>query len=546
MKKLSLIILGLMLFSALNAQDQGVFSGNFQSNFSVFQLDSNIGAYESPQYLSDKSSSEAWLFLNYQLKGFNLSARYDLFNNSNLLNPTGSYTGHGLGFWQLKKKIDKLELTVGSFYDQFGSGLVFRAYEGRLLGLDYAVEGMHANYDITDNWFVKAFTGRQKGFISERFSTAPQVLKGVNSEYLLSTENGNTFNFGASFVNRTLDDGTMNTITAEISNYESDNDKFDPKYNVYAYNGYASATLGPVNLFAEYVTKTEEAIRAKSGKLELHSGSIIYAGANFSKNKLGKNKKGGIGIDVQYRKIDKFPFRVHPNASLLNGFVTYQPSLTRQGTYRMLARYNAPAQELGEEGIQVDLTYTIKKGRTIKANFSNITDLEGEKLFSEKFFQYSHKINKKWKGKLGLQSVFYNQQVYEVKDSTYHDVHTLTPFGELTYKMTRRNSVRFEAQYLMTGEDLGSFVNAILEFNFSPHYTFAISDMVNVDPVRHEGSPISDDIVHYYSVFAKYNIHTTAFTLAYIKQVEGINCTGGICRVEPAFSGVRFTITTNF
>ena len=49
-----------------------------------------------------------------------------------------------------------------------------------------------------------------------------------------------------------------------------------------------------------------------------------------------------------------------------------------------------------------------------------------------------------------------------------------------------------------------------------------------------------------YTVFGKYSIHTTAFTLAYIKQVEGVNCSGGVCRLEPAFSGVRFTLTTNF
>ena len=38
----------------------------------------------------------------------------------------------------------------------------------------------------------------------------------------------------------------------------------------------------------------------------------------------------------------------------------------------------------------------------------------------------------------------------------------------------------------------------------------------------------------------------TRFTAGYIRQVEGVNCTGGVCRVEPAFSGVRLTLTTNF
>jgi hypothetical protein len=39
---------------------------------------------------------------------FTLQARYDLFNNSNLLNPSESFTGQGLGFWQIKKSIGNL------------------------------------------------------------------------------------------------------------------------------------------------------------------------------------------------------------------------------------------------------------------------------------------------------------------------------------------------------------------------------------------------------------------------------------------------------
>ncbi|HEY1045054.1 MAG TPA: DUF6029 family protein [Bacteroidia bacterium] len=34
--------------------------------------------------------------------------------------------------------------------------------------------------------------------------------------------------------------------------------------------------------------------------------------------------------------------------------------------------------------------------------------------------------------------------------------------------------------------------------------------------------------------------------MSYIKQVQGVNCTGGICRVEPAFSGVRLSLSTSF
>ncbi|MCB9262233.1 MAG: hypothetical protein H6607_07660 [Flavobacteriales bacterium] len=548
MNKLFLLIVLLSLSVVSVAQDKGVFSGNFQSNFSVFVIDSAIGAYEPPQYSSQISSAEAWLFTNYQIKGFSLSARYDLFNNSNLLNPTGTFSGHGMGFWQIKKSIDKLTLTAGSFYDQFGSGLIFRSYESRLIGIDYAIEGIHARYDINDNFFIKAFTGNQKGEASKgnRFQSRKEVVRGFNTEkiYNLKNEKG-LLTLGASTFNRTLTQSDMNELVAEINGYDIAQ-RFYPKYNSYSYNGYANLNLKNFNFSLEHVRKTGEAVRKTDGFLDSLNGQITYATFGYSKGKLGKNKKGGIGFNAQYRHIKNYKMRVSPNDLLLDGILSYQPSLTRQASYRLLARYNAPAQDYGEQGLQADLTWTIKKGQILNLNYSNVKKLDGEQLFREYFLQYEHKFNTKWKGKYGLQSIFYNQQIYENKDTSYHDVKTLTPFMEMTYKMTSRKSLRLESQYLSTKQDLGSFVNGVLELNMSPHYSFSISDMVNVIPVRHVGSTVSDKIVHYYTLFAKYNINTTSFTLAYVKQVQGVNCTGGICRIEPAFSGIRFTLTSNF
>ncbi len=542
---LAILFIGFQSFG----QDKGVFSGNFQSNFSVFVLDSSIGAFESPQYTSQISSAEAWMFTNYQLKGFNVSARYDLFNNSNLLNPTGSFSGHGLGFWQIKKSIDKLTLMVGSFYDQFGSGMVFRAYENRLIGIDYAVEGVHAKYEFSDDFFMKAFTGNQKGSGAQgnRFGTTSEIVKGLNTERIFRFEKKKKMllTLGASVFNRTLTQNTMNELRTEINGYDLP-DRFAPRYNVYTYNGYMTANFKDLAVSFEHNRKTEEAARGTDGQLRLLPGTINLGTISYSKKKLGKNKKSGFGFNAQYRRIENFQLRASPNDLLLDGLLTYQPSLTRQASYRLLARYNAPAQDYGEEGVQASLVWTIKKGRTLYLNYSNVTTLDGDHLYREYFTNYEHKFSKIFKGKIGIQSIFYNQQVYESKDTSYHDVNTITPFMEMTYKLSRRNSLRMETQYLMTEEDLGSFLNAIIELNMSPHYSFAISDMVNVSPVRHGDTKISDKVVHYWSVFAKYNIHTTSFTMAYVRQVAGVNCTGGICRIEPAFSGVRFTLTTNF
>ena len=38
--------------------------------------------------------------------------------------------------------IDNLEITAGNYYDQLGSGLIFRSYEEKGLGIDNAMDGV--------------------------------------------------------------------------------------------------------------------------------------------------------------------------------------------------------------------------------------------------------------------------------------------------------------------------------------------------------------------------------------------------------------------
>jgi hypothetical protein len=530
------------------AQDKGTFSGNLQSNFSVFLQDSLIGATDqaSPQYGKQISTAETWLFLNYDIKGFHFAARYDLFNNSNLLNPSGAFSGQGLGFWQINKAIGDLDITVGSFYDQFGSGAIFRAYENRLIGLDYAVEGVRLKYKIADDFNIKAFTGKQKGAQQDRFSTSPQIVKGINGEKGFFFGDGSNINVGLSAVNRTLDDNTMSQLVTEINSLPIEK-RFYPKYNVYAFNGYFNGGYKDFTFNGEYNYKTKEAIRDIQGVIYGSDGSLLQGGVSYSKRKLGKEQKGGLGINVQYRRIENFPMLITPYSTLLNGFLTYQPSLSRQASYRLLARYQAPAQAQGEQGYQAEVIYSINKATNVTLNYSDIKSLTGTQLFNEQYVQVEHKINYKWKGKLGLQMVTYNQGVYEGKDpQKTPNVKTFTPFMELTYKANRKNSIRLESQMLNTGQDLGSFYHGILEWNSSPKFSLAISDMINTNPVRIVNPTLANQVLHYPSLFAKYNVKTTSFTAAYIKQVEGIVCTGGICRLEPAFSGLRFTITSQF
>jgi hypothetical protein len=552
-----LIVSSALVFAQIDEpkkEDKGELSGNFQTTNQFYVKDDKIGA-TTTQYKSELSSTDAWLFLNYKYNGYNFNVRYDLFNNSPLMNPQEAYTASGLGFWNISKNINKLNVTIGSFYDQFGTGTIFRSFEDRNLGIDYAIQGARIIWTPNNDTKIKAFTGRQK----YRFDIRPEVIKGINAERHFQANDNLGFDVGASAVNRTIDPTTMANIAAAINNYDLKN-RFDPTYNVYGFNAYNTLSYKRISLYTEYCYKTPEAIlNSQYDRMQLLSGKVYYASLSYSTK--------GIGINTQFKKIESFSFRTSPLEIQNLGLITYLPSITRQNTYRLLARYNAVAQELGENAAQIEVSYKPqtayfkKHMTTVNVNISvvtgpqsfnfdgnalNLADFKADtsRYFREYYIDISHKFNKKFKMLLGYQNINYNQRLFENKAQGTPYVLAQCIFGEATYKLTPTKSVRMEAQYLDTKQDYGSFVNALIEFNVAPHYSFSAGDMLNISKGYLNAENFEQ--VHYWNVFGAYTFGPTRFTAGFIKQVEGVNCTGGVCRVEPAFSGARVTLTTNF
>jgi hypothetical protein len=121
-------------------------------------------------------------------------------------------------------------------------------------------------------------------------------------------------------------------------------------------------------------------------------------------------------------------------------------------------------------------------------------------------------------------------------------VKAFTPFTEITYLIDSKNSLKLQAQYMNTKEDDGSWGFLALEYAMAPKWGVAISDMYNISPSetsRFKGQ-------HFYNIFVSRTQGAHRISLAYVKQVSGINCSGGVCRYEPAFSGVKLSITSSF
>ena len=72
--------------------------------------------------------------------------------------------------------------------------------------------------------------------------------------------------------------------------------------------------------------------------------------------------------------------------------------------------------------------------------------------------------------------------------------------------------------------------------------------MFNVGPGSNSPADDSGDKVkvHFPRIDVSYTKRSNHYSLSYVKQVEGVVCTGGICRLEPAFSGFQLNVTSTF
>lgn len=526
----------LLICPASSIYAQGSFFGGLQVNTNFYVRDSAIGAY-GPHYDNLKSSTDAWLNLDYTNDRYllDLGLRLDIYNNSNLHTPRIPYSSAGIGNFYIRKRGEKYRITGGYFYDQFGSGIVFRAYEDRTLGIDNSILGIHLQAEPVRKLRLKALCGVQKN----RLSLFKPIISGLNAEYDFSAGKKTGFTSGVSIVNRTLDESTMDFIVSNIETYEPDG-RFVPKYNVYVFGGYYTLTVGNLSWYAEAAKKTREAIITfNADSLVNRSGYVLYSTLNYSRSRLGGA--------IQFKRTENFPFRVSPfpGQAAFEGVINFIPPVTRQNSLRLPARYNPSSQELEELAYSGDLNFSpVAKKLTVNLSYAESRDFNSELKFREALGNVELKLKTAWKGTAGLQFIQYDQRFY-IREAygNYRLVKAYTPFAEFSWKVNKKHALTFDAQVQLTAEDFGSWLYGSVEYSIAPWLSLAASDMYNYNP--NPESPVPDK-VHYYQFFTSFTYQSHVLTLAYARQVAGIVCTGGVCRYEPAFSGVRLTLNSTF
>jgi len=544
--KLTLSIIFFSLW-AIEGKSQDILGGSvhgsFQFDGQYYNEDTLIGASRP----DEKMAGNAFLNVIYTNKDFEAGVRYEAFMPP-LMGFDPRYNGSGFAYRYAKYTKKHFEITAGNFYEQFGSGMILRAYQEWNLGFDNSIDGVRARATFP-GIRITGLIGKQRSF----WGKGDGLIRGIDAEFQLNdifksmAESNTRYVLGANFVSR----------------YQQD---LDPLYklpaNVGAYSGRLAIYHGNFNFNAEAGYKINDPNT---------TNNMIYKDGNAVVVSFGYSRRG-LGFTLQAKRVDNMDFRSDRNASGFNLPIGYIPAMTAQHAYTLPAYYPYATQPNGEMGLQANLIYKFKKksalggkyGTTIDMNYSisqsidktQVNDstsigmsgtdgyqsdffrLGDEKYYHDFNFKISKKINKKWKVYLSYVNIFYNMNVIEGHQEP--NVLAQSVVADIWWKFKPYNSLHFDVEAMFTGgEDNGDWALAMVEYKYKSFFA-AIIDQYNY------GNSTEIMRIHYLSASTGYTWSTTRVAITYGKQNSGILCVGGVCREVPATNGISLSLSSSF
>lgn len=560
------VLSSLFLFPAIPAiaqDDLGGLTGNFQVDLQSYTEDSLIGA----QNVAERVRSNAFLNLNYIKGKFSAGLRYEMYAKEILgFDPRwgGTNGNTGIMFRYIRYTDDDYEVTLGSFYEQIGSGMILRSYEERGLGLDNAFDGVRLRATPLKGVNLMGFMGRQRSF----FDYSPGLVRGADADISVNDVvegiSGNNNPLG--LVNLRLGGGV-------VSKFQRDeNPLLKLPENVLGYSARMQLNVGDFGLTGEYAHKVNDP--SSTNNQTYNTGQGLYLTASYSTK--------GIGINVAAKALDNMDFRSDRSATLTNTILNFLPALTKQYTYRLLTLYPYATQPNGEIGFQADVFYTFPKGSTIGGTYGTTVSLnysrvngrdtthidqftyEGSflKPGKRKYFEdINIEISKTWskelKTTLGYMNQYYDKETIEGHNG-FGAVRSNAIITEITYSISPTNTVRVELQHLSAehfsidpsgnktdsipelDNNNGNWVYGLVEYTIAPSWFFSVFDEYNY------GNDDETRQLHYYSANITFVHDALRVSAGYGKVRGGILCVGGVCRPVPASNGFSLSVSSTF
>jgi hypothetical protein len=456
-----------------------------------------------------------------------------------------SWTGDGVG------------VTIGNFYDQFGSGMIFRAYEERQLGIDNSMDGIRLTYEPKNGIYLKGMIGKQRFSFQDKLINGNGIIRAFDGELNLNEllDSSNSWKLKATL------GGSF------VSKFNTDNNTtlFNMPKNVGATCLRMNLRYHKIRFSGEYVHKINDPYPDQNENF-----NYIYKNGEGILLNLGYSTKG-FAIDFSAKHMDNMLWRsTNVNVGPTDLLIGYLPALTKQHTYNLAATlYPYATNFYGEIAYQLDVLYKIPKktvlggryGTSIAVNFATahvperkfISDMSTSRnsyttsifaksdsvLFQDFNIEIKRKINKKLKLNLNYFNFIFNDDAVKVA-GYYKMIYAQIAVLDLTYKINRYHSLRFETQAMWTDNDKGDWLFGQIEYTFSPHWYVAILDQYN------SGNSDLNKRIHYGLISGGYINGSHRFSLQYGKQRAGVFCVGGVCRAVPASNGLTFSFTSSF
>ena len=546
---LSTSLLLLFLLSTPAARSQGHVSGNVQLDGQLSRADSVIGSED----VAEKLLMNARADILYTNGNFNAGLRFEMYQNP-MLGFNSKYKGQGLANYFVGYQGERLSVTAGTFYEQFGSGMILRAYEDRYLGLDNALLGMNVTLRPFDGVTVKALAGKQRYY----WEFSNSLVRGVDAEVNFNSlvkalaDSKLRMTLGGGFVSKYEEDLTM-------TNPDNPSYKLNFPLNVGAGAVRMDMAYGNWGLQAEYARKGQDPSIMNS--FIMKEGDALMVNATYSQK--------GFSANVQAKRVENMCFKSERLETGEMLYINYIPAITKQHTYAFLTMYPYATQTTGEMGLQGDVMYKIKKstllggkyGTDIHLNASVITGLDttaiggiGTDGYTSNYFGTGEiyygdatlEVAKKLSSAMKL-TVTGGYQIFNpIVEGHHGDLHhNIIAIGDLTWKVNKKNVLRFEVEWLgsdskydvdVDDKRCGDWIMGLVEYNFTSAWFLSVSDQY----------AYKDGIGNYYNVSVGYNHGATRLQLGYGKQREGLLCIGGVCRMVPASNGLTFSLTTSF
>ncbi|MBT5274193.1 MAG: hypothetical protein HOL74_05140 [Flavobacteriales bacterium] len=556
-----LMVFGASFLGFSQEVNTGEIHGDFDLNLQSYQEDELIGATAADEIILNN----AYLNLNYIKGNFATGLRYESYLNA-LADYDPEFKGNGIPYRYATYSIDGLEVTVGNYYEQLGSGLIFRSYEEKGLGIDNAMDGVRLKYSPTQGAYLKTFIGKSR----THFAYSDGIFRGADGEInineLLSSENKIKTILGGSFISRYQ---------------ERSNLIFKIPQNVSAYAGRLNLMYGGWNYYGEYAYKINDPANVLSAsEMNYASGNAFTQNITFSKR--------GFGVSAEIHRTDNMTFKSDRDKDGKAYLINYIPTLSKPHAYSLLALYPCATQADGEFGMQFDVFYKMKKGTLLGGkygtklafNYSRINGLNGGSSFlndntehnpmlisiknEELYFhdinlEINKKISKKIKANFVIANQTYNKDFLEGHvPGDYGVLNSTILITDVSYKIKKGHSLRMELQMLNSkqledySEHGGAYENGLeepaegdwsmglLEYTISPHWFFTVQDMYNY------GNEISEKQLHYLNLSAGFIKGANRFEIGYGKKREGIFCVGGVCKLVPSSNGFNLSISSSF